>query len=173
MKHSGLSRSRRIQNEIQHSGSSWSWPDPRCWQRSGELQILSSQQRHDPHPEHLFSVRTLSVLASYTCNIVIYRLWTLSQYMGIISKLQKSAFSYCSTSRLALGSPGCSFGCSFGRHHARNTLKTLIMLYFWKAKGPRTSKMIFWTVKYTNTKIQIHKYTNTAYDKMPEICYIF
>ena len=40
------------------------------------------------------------------------------------------------------------------------------MLYFWKAKGPRTSKVIFWTVKYTNT----------AYDKMteiPNICYIF
>jgi len=34
---------------------------------------------------------------------------------------------------------------------------------------PRTSKMIFWTVKYTNTPIQIHKYTNTAYDKVPEI----
>jgi len=37
---------------------------------------------------------------------------------------------------------------------SRHTL--LIMLYFWKAKGPRTSKMIFWTLKYTNT--QIHKY---------------
>ena len=33
------------------------------------------------------------------------------------------------------------------------------MLYFWKAKGPRTSKMIFWTVRYTNTQIQIHKYS--------------
>ena len=35
-------------------------------------------------------------------------------------------------------------------------------------------KMIFWTLKYTNT--QIHKYTNTAYDKVPDIsniCYIF
>ena len=29
--------------------------------------------------------------------------------------------------------------------------------------------MIFWTVKYTNTQIQIHKYINTAYDKVPEI----
>ena len=50
------------------------------------------------------------------------------------------------------------------------------MLYFWKAKGPRTSKMIFWTVRYTNTQIQIHKYTNTACDEVPEIpnmCYIF
>ena len=27
--------------------------------------------------------------------------------------------------------------------------------------GPRTSKMIFWTVKNTNTQIQVHKYTNT------------
>ena len=32
------------------------------------------------------------------------------------------------------------------------------MLYFLKAKGPRTSKMIFWTVNYTNTNSQIHKY---------------
>ena len=37
------------------------------------------------------------------------------------------------------------------------------MLYFWKANGPRTSKMIFWTVKYTNTQIQRHKYTNTLW----------
>ena len=29
--------------------------------------------------------------------------------------------------------------------------------------------MIFWTVKYTNTQIQIRKYTNTACEKMPEI----
>ena len=36
--------------------------------------------------------------------------------------------------------------------------------------------MIFWTVRYTNTQIQIHKYTNTACDEVPEIpnmCYIF
>ena len=35
--------------------------------------------------------------------------------------------------------------------------------------------MIFWTVRYTNTQIQIHKYTNTACDEVPEIpniCYI-
>ena len=43
------------------------------------------------------------------------------------------------------------------------------MLYCWKAKGPRTSKMIFWTVKSTNTQIQIRKYTNTACEKVPEI----
>ena len=36
-----------------------------------------------------------------------------------------------------------------------------IYLYFWKANDPRTSKMIFWTVKYTNTQIQRHKYTNS------------
>ena len=29
--------------------------------------------------------------------------------------------------------------------------------------------MIFWTVKYTNTQIQIRKYTNTACEKVPEI----
>ena len=33
------------------------------------------------------------------------------------------------------------------------------MLYFWKAQGPRTSKLIFPTVKYTNTNSQIHKYS--------------
>ena len=36
--------------------------------------------------------------------------------------------------------------------------------------------MIFWTVRYTNTQIQIHKYTNTACDELSEIpnmCYIF
>ena len=36
--------------------------------------------------------------------------------------------------------------------------------------------MIFWTVRYTNTQIQIHKYTNTACDEVPEtpnMCYIF
>ena len=36
------------------------------------------------------------------------------------------------------------------------------MIYFWKANGPRTSKMIFWTVKYTKTQMKIHKYTNTT-----------
>ena len=38
------------------------------------------------------------------------------------------------------------------------------------------SKMIFPCVKNTNTKIQIHKYTNTAYDEVPErpnMWYIF
>ena len=53
------------------------------------------------------------------------------------------------------------------------------MLYFWKANGPRTSKMIFWTVKYTNTQIQVHKYTNTQIQhlrkgqKYPIYTYIF
>ena len=50
------------------------------------------------------------------------------------------------------------------------------MPYFWKAKGPSTSKMIFWTLKYANTQIEFLKYTNTAYQKVPEIpniCYIF
>ena len=50
------------------------------------------------------------------------------------------------------------------------------MLYFLKTQGPRTSKLIFPTFKYTNKQIQIHKYTNTSYDKVPEIrnmCYIF
>ena len=69
--------------------------------------------------------------------------------------IAKVCFAQRSTSRLALGSPGWSVG----RHHAQNIFKTLIMLYFWKAQGPRTSKLIFPTVKYTNTHIQIHKYS--------------
>ena len=44
-------------------------------------------------------------------------------------------------------------------HHAQNIFKILIMLYFRKAQGPRTSKLIFPTVKYTNTNSQIHKYS--------------
>ena len=41
------------------------------------------------------------------------------------------------------------------RHHAQNIVKNLKVLYFWKAQGPRTSKLIFPTVKYTNTQIQL------------------
>ena len=34
--------------------------------------------------------------------------------------------------------------------------------------------MIFWTVKYTNTKSQTHKYTYAAYEKVPKTtkCYL-
>ena len=71
----------------------------------------------------------------------------------------KVCFAQCSTSRLALGSPGCSFVCRRRRNHAQNTLKNLIMLYCLNAQGPRTSKLIFTTAKYTNTQIQIHKYS--------------
>ena len=76
----------------------------------------------------------------------------------------------CSKSRLALGSPGCLFG----RHHAQNIFENLIVLYFWKAQGPRTSKLIFPTVKYTNTQIQIqiHKYSFVEVPGIPNICYI-
>ena len=35
------------------------------------------------------------------------------------------------------------------------------MQYLKKNTGPRTSKMIFWTVKYTNTQFQEHKHSNT------------
>ena len=99
--------------------------------------------------------------ANYVELIAVGKL-TMSLVLTQKKILQKSAFSYCSTSRLALGSPGCLVGC----HHARNTLKTLIMLYFWKAKGPRTSKMIFWTVKYTNTACD-------EVSEIPNMCYIF
>merc|ERR1712055_372381 len=42
--------------------------------------------------------------------------------------------------------------------------------------GPRISKLILPSVSCTNTQIQIHKYTNTAYDEVPErpnMWYIF
>ena len=56
-----------------------------------------------------------------------------------------------------------------GRHHAQNIFKTLIMLFFRKSQGPKTSKLIFPTAKYTNTQIHIYKYTNTAYDEVPGV----
>ena len=60
------------------------------------------------------------------------------------------------------------------RHHAQNIFENLILLYFWKAQGPRTSKLIFPTVKYTNTQIQIqiHKYSFVEVPRIPNICYI-
>ena len=47
--------------------------------------------------------------------------------------------------------------------HVRKCRKYPTYLYFWKANDTRTSKMIFWTVKYTNTQIQRHKCTNTLW----------
>merc|ERR1711974_93593 len=49
-------------------------------------------------------------------------------------------------------------------------------IYFLKAIGPRISKLILPSASYSNTQIQIHKYTNTAYYKVPErpnMWYIF
>ena len=47
--------------------------------------------------------------------------------------------------------------------HVRKCRKYPTYLYFWKANDTRTSKIIFWTVKYTNTQIQRHKCTNTLW----------
>ena len=41
--------------------------------------------------------------------------------------------------------------------------QTIQTIHFLKALGPRISKLILPSVAYTNTQIQIHKYTNTAY----------
>ena len=88
----------------------------------------------------------------------------------IIGFVAKVCFNHCSTSTFALGSPGWLVG----RH--RPCPKYLIKPYnaiFLRAKGSRTSKMIFWNVKFTNTNSQN---TNSACDKvpeMPDICYIF
>ena len=50
----------------------------------------------------------------------------------------------------------------------RSARKTQHVVYFWKEDFSRISKIIFPCVKHANTKIQIYKYTNTAYDKVPE-----
>ena len=54
--------------------------------------------------------------------------------------------------------------------------KTIQTIHFLNALGPRISKPILQSFSCTNTQIQIHKYTNTAYDKVPErpkMWYIF
>merc|ERR1711981_808541 len=53
---------------------------------------------------------------------------------------------------------------------------TIQTIHFLKAIGPRISKLILPSVSCTNTQIQIHKYTNTAYEEVPErpnMWYIF
>ena len=50
-----------------------------------------------------------------------------------------------------------------------STRKTQYVVYFWKEDCSRVSKMILSCVKRANTQIQIHKYTNRAYHKVPEI----
>merc|ERR1711981_552453 len=53
---------------------------------------------------------------------------------------------------------------------------TIQTIHFLKAKGLRISKLILLSVSCTNTQIQIHKYTNTAHDEVPErpnLWYIF
>ena len=54
--------------------------------------------------------------------------------------------------------------------------QTIQTIHFLKALGPRISKLILPSVSYTNTQIQIHKYTNTPSVKVPHrpyVCYIF
>ena len=46
--------------------------------------------------------------------------------------------------------------------------QTIQTIHFLKALGPRISKLIFPSVSYKNTQIQIHKYTNTAHYQVPE-----
>ena len=58
----------------------------------------------------------------------------------------------------------------------RSARKTQHVVYFWKEDFSRISKIIFPCAEYTNTKIQIQKYTNKAYDEVPErsnMWYIF
>ena len=74
-------------------------------------------------------------------------------------QLQKSAFSYCSTSRLALGSPGWSFGCL---SPCQKYLKNPYNAIFLKSQGSKDIKNDILDCqihKYTNTNSQIHKYS--------------
>ena len=50
----------------------------------------------------------------------------------------------------------------------RSARKTQHVVYYSKEDCSRVSKMIFLCVKCAYTKIQINKYTNTAYDEVPE-----
>ena len=52
--------------------------------------------------------------------------------------------------------------------HKYTIWKTPHVVYLWKEGCSRILKMIFPCIKNANTKIQIHKYTNIAYDKVPE-----
>ena len=112
---------------------------------------------HVIYHDHLWKVNS-----NPPSSILNYTIWTSvcddtqnSERVRAVPRLfAKVCSAQCSTSRLALGSPGCR-----RRHHTQNIFKNLIMLYFWKAQGPRTSKLIFPTVKYTNTNSQIHKYS--------------
>ena len=58
----------------------------------------------------------------------------------------------------------------------RSARKTQHVVYFWKEDFSRISKILFPCAEYTNTKIQIQKYTNKAYDhkcQKDPICGIF
>ena len=44
--------------------------------------------------------------------------------------------------------------------------QTIQTIHFWKALGPRISKLIFPSVSYTNTQTQIHKDTKTRIQHM-------
>ena len=97
--------------------------------------------------------------------------WHLGKYFQFsnIYNIAKVCFAHCSTSRLALGSSGCCSSSSSPcpKYHFM-MFWTIQTIYFLKALSPRISKLIFPSVSYTNTQTQIHKYTNTAYDKVPE-----
>ena len=61
--------------------------------------------------------------------------------------------------------------CVFPRQKSGSTLSPLYDVqttYFLKALGPRISKLILPSVSYTNTQIQIHKYTNTQIQHLPK-----
>ena len=80
----------------------------------------------------LLSERNVCNSDSHTvtfCGIgVPSRIWCMEALnmvrMGesFVASFAKVCFAQCSTSRLALGSPGCSFVCRRRRHHAQNTL---------------------------------------------------
>ena len=76
-------------------------------------------------------------------------------------QIAKVCSAHCSTSRLALGSPGCRRS-SFVCHHAQNTTLWCFRPYkpyiFWKLK---VKGYLNWYSQVSHTQIHKHKYTNT------------
>ena len=150
----------------------WSFAKPESWPHSLHRSLHEPSSAHCGH-SGLSLLSLLPLVPLVACHVTPATAVTQSidlkhSLVSSILYLQqkiiaKVCFAQFSMSRLALGSPGCR-RC---RHHAPNIFKNLIMLYFWKAQGPRRSKLIFPTVKYTNTQIHQYKYTNTAYDEVP------
>ena len=87
---------------------------------------------------------------------------TRPSWIGYFKRVfAKVCFAQCSTSRLALGSPGCCCCC----HHAQNIFKNLKVYIFEK---PKVRGHQNWYSQLSNTQIHKYKCTNTALLKCQE-----